>query len=202
MGLLLGTTPIFIGIISTVSGLEVLGRRFWTGAVLSFIGVGFVALGSSNLSGHAVGLLLAVCIPLTWGAYSVAIVPLMRRYSPFRISALVLAAGWVPLAIVGAPQTLSQGFHFGWLTWARVRLRRRRPVVPDEHPLVHRDRPGRPVARVAVREPAAVLRRAVCARPARGASEPMGDRRWTCDRGWHRARPDAADATRAARRLT
>src|SRR5207245_5555485 len=48
---------------------------------------------------------------------SVAIVPLMRRYSPFRISALVLAAGWVPLAIVGAPQTLSQTFDFGWLTW-------------------------------------------------------------------------------------
>jgi drug/metabolite transporter (DMT)-like permease len=85
--------------------------------VLSFIGVGFVALGSANFSGHAFGLLLAVCIPLTWGAYSVAIVPLMRRYSPFRISALVLAAGWVPLAIVGAPQTLSQTFDFGWLTW-------------------------------------------------------------------------------------
>jgi drug/metabolite transporter (DMT)-like permease len=117
VGLLLGTTPIFIGILSTVFGLELLGRRFWAGAVLSFIGVGFVALGSSDFSGHALGLLLAVLIPLTWGAYSVAIVPLMRRYSPFRISALVLAAGWVPLAIVSAPQTLSQGFHFGWLTW-------------------------------------------------------------------------------------
>jgi drug/metabolite transporter (DMT)-like permease len=117
VGLLLGTTPIFIGILSTVFGLELLGRRFWAGAVLSFVGVGFVASGSANLSGHAVGLLLAIAIPITWGAYSVAIVPLMRRYSPFRISALVLAAGWVPLAIVGARQTLNQGFHFGWLTW-------------------------------------------------------------------------------------
>jgi drug/metabolite transporter (DMT)-like permease len=117
VGLLLGTTPIFIGILSTVFGLEVLGRRFWAGAVLSFIGVGFVALGNSDFSGHPVGILLAVGIPATWGAYSVAIVPLMRRYSPFRISALVLGVGWVPLAIVGAPQTLSQGFDFGWLTW-------------------------------------------------------------------------------------
>jgi drug/metabolite transporter (DMT)-like permease len=117
VGLLLGTTPVFIGILSTVFGLEVLGRRFWAGTVLSFIGVGFVALGNSDFSGHPVGILLAVGIPATWGAYSVAIVPLMRRYSPFRISALVLGAGWVPLAIVGAPQTLSQGFHFGWLTW-------------------------------------------------------------------------------------
>lgn len=117
VGLLLGTTPIFIGILSTVLGLELLGRRFWAGAVLSFIGVGFVASGSSNFSGHVVGIALAVGIPMTWAAYSVMIVPLMRRYSPFRISALVLAAGWVPLAIVGAPQTFNQGFHFGWLTW-------------------------------------------------------------------------------------
>ena len=117
VALLLGTTPIFIGILSTLLGLEVLGRRFWAGAVLSFIGVGFVASGSSNFAGHAFGLALAVGIPLTWAAYSVMIVPLMRRYSPFRISALVLGAGWVPLAIVGAPQTLSQSFHFGWLTW-------------------------------------------------------------------------------------
>jgi drug/metabolite transporter (DMT)-like permease len=117
VGLLLGTTPIFIGILSTVFGLEMLGRRFWAGALVSFIGVGFIASGSSNLSGHLIGLLLAVAIPLTWGAYSVAIVPLMRSYSPFRISALVLAAGCVPLAIVGLPQTLSQGWHFGLLTW-------------------------------------------------------------------------------------
>ena len=37
----------------------------------------------------------------------------MRRYSPFRISSLVLAIGWVPIAITGLPQTLAQSFHFG-----------------------------------------------------------------------------------------
>jgi drug/metabolite transporter (DMT)-like permease len=53
----------------------------------------------------------------TWAGYSVVIAPLMRRYSPFRISALVLALGWIPLAIAGLHQTLNQGFHFGWLAW-------------------------------------------------------------------------------------
>ena len=53
----------------------------------------------------------------TWAGYSVTIAPLMRRYSPFRISSLVLALGWIPLAIAGLPQTLSQSFHFGWLMW-------------------------------------------------------------------------------------
>jgi len=41
----------------------------------------------------------------------------MQRYSPFRISALVLAIGWVPIAITGGAQTIHQGFHFSWTTW-------------------------------------------------------------------------------------
>jgi drug/metabolite transporter (DMT)-like permease len=117
MGLLLGTTPIFIGLISTIVGLEFLSGRFWAGAVLSFVGVGLVASGDGGFSGRVGGLALVIATPLTWGAYSVAIVPLMRRYSPFKISALVLAVGWIPLAAVGAEQTLSQGFHFGWGVW-------------------------------------------------------------------------------------
>ena len=117
MGLLLGTTPIFMGILATLFGLELLGRRFWAGAAISFVGVGLIAAGNGDLTGHAGGLALVICTPLTWAAYSIAIVPLMRRYSPFRISALVLAFGWVPLAVAGARQTLDQSFHFGWVTW-------------------------------------------------------------------------------------
>jgi drug/metabolite transporter (DMT)-like permease len=117
MGLLLGTTPIFIGLIATVVGLEFLSGRFWAGALLSFIGVGLVASGDGGFSGRVGGLALVVATPLTWAAYSVAIVPLMRRYSPFKISALVLAVGWIPLAAVGAEQTLHQGYHFSWGLW-------------------------------------------------------------------------------------
>ena len=41
----------------------------------------------------------------------------MRRYSPYRISALVLAIGWVPLALVSFPQVGEQHFEFGWKVW-------------------------------------------------------------------------------------
>ena len=41
----------------------------------------------------------------------------MRRYSPFRISALVLALGWIPLALVSIPQVAKQEFSFGWKAW-------------------------------------------------------------------------------------
>ncbi len=117
VALILGTTPVFIGIFATLVGLERLSRRFWLAALLSFVGVGFVAFGSGGLSNTIGGDSIALFTAATWAAYSVTIAPLMRRYSPFRISALVLALGWVPLAISGAGQTLHQSYHFGWRTW-------------------------------------------------------------------------------------
>jgi len=115
--LFLGTTPIFIGLIASAVGLERLNRDFWLATVVSIVGVGFVASGSGGFSGNMVGDALAVGTALTWGAYSVAIAPLMRRYSPFRISSLVLLLGWIPLAATGAHQTASQAFHFHTLMW-------------------------------------------------------------------------------------
>ncbi|HEX3805205.1 MAG TPA: DMT family transporter [Gaiellaceae bacterium] len=118
--LFLGTTPIFIGIVASVIGLERMGGGFWIAAAVSIVGVAFVASGSGGFSGHVLGDGLAVFTALTWGMYSVAITPLMRRYSPFRISSLVLAVGWVPIALVGSPQTLTQHFHFGTLMWVSI----------------------------------------------------------------------------------
>jgi drug/metabolite transporter (DMT)-like permease len=115
--LFLGTTPIFIGVVASVIGLERMGRGFWAATVVSMIGVGFVASGSGGFSGHVFGDLLAVCTAVTWGMYSVAITPLMRRYSPFRISALVLLIGWIPLAVTGLHQVRNQSFDFGALMW-------------------------------------------------------------------------------------
>src|SRR5713226_9149729 len=98
MALILGTTPIFIGIYVTLFGFERVGRRFWAAALCSFVGVGFVASGNGGVSGRIGGDLLALFTAATWAGYSVTIAPLMRRYSPFRISAVVLALGWVPIA--------------------------------------------------------------------------------------------------------
>jgi drug/metabolite transporter (DMT)-like permease len=115
--LFLGATPIFIGIMASIVGLERMGRGFWIATVVSVIGVGFVASGSGGFGGHLLGDGLAVLTAATWGAYSVLITPLMRRYSPFRISSLVLLIGWIPLAITGARQTAAQTFHFSTLLW-------------------------------------------------------------------------------------
>ena len=116
--LFLAMTPIFIGLLASAIGLERMGSGFWVATAVSIVGVGFVASGSGGFSGHLFGDALAIATALTWGMYSVAITPLMRRYSPFRVSALVLALGWIPIAAVGIPQTTSQSFHFSPLMWA------------------------------------------------------------------------------------
>lgn len=115
--LFLGTTPIFIGVLASLVGLERMGVGFWIATVVSLVGVGFVASGSGGFSGRLAGDTLALSTAATWAGYSVLITPLMRRYSPFRISSLVLLTGWVPLALTGIPQTASQSFHFGALVW-------------------------------------------------------------------------------------
>ena len=118
VALLFGTLPIFTAILARGTGVEHLSVRFWTAAVLSFAGVALVAIGSGgDLSTDLKGDALAVSGAITWAGYSVAITPLMRRYSPFRLSAVFLAAVTVPLALAGSQQLANQSFHFGALVW-------------------------------------------------------------------------------------
>jgi drug/metabolite transporter (DMT)-like permease len=120
VALVFGSAPVFAGAIAVLAGIERIARSFWIGAAVAFVGVGFVALGSGGgISANFGGDVVAICAVATWAAYSVTLAPLMRRYSPFRISALVLALGWVPLALAGAPQLADQSFgSFGWKEWS------------------------------------------------------------------------------------
>jgi len=118
VSLLFGTTPVFVAIVSLIFRLEKLTRAFWVGAVLTFAGVALIAAGAGGgFSTGTKGNLIAICTALTWACYTVAIAPLMRKYSPYRISAVVLACGWLPLALVSIPQLSRQQFHFGGLIW-------------------------------------------------------------------------------------
>jgi LPXTG-motif cell wall-anchored protein len=118
VALILGATPIFVALIAFAIGLERLHAGFWLAAVVSFGGVALIALGNEGgVSGSIKGDLLGVATAATWAAYTVAIAPLMRNYSPYRISALVLAVGWVAVAITGIQQTINQSFDFSALVW-------------------------------------------------------------------------------------
>ena len=109
VALIFGTLPIFVALISQAFGQERLHFRHWLATVISFTGVALVAAGSSGgLTGDLGGILLPLVAALTWAGYSVAMGPLMRRYSPYRISAFVLIAGSIPLFASAATQLVRQ----------------------------------------------------------------------------------------------
>jgi drug/metabolite transporter (DMT)-like permease len=118
VALLFGTLPIFSAAIARILGIERLSPRFWIAAGCSFAGVALVAGGSdSGLSADLKGDLLALGGAATWAGYSVAISSLMRRYSPFRLSAVFLLAVTAPLALAGSSQLADQRFGLGWAVW-------------------------------------------------------------------------------------
>jgi drug/metabolite transporter (DMT)-like permease len=120
VALMFGTLPIFVALISFALRLEHLRLRHWIATVISFSGVALVALGASGgIGGEIGGILLGLVASLTWAAYSVAMGPLMRRYSPYRISAFMLLAGSVPLLISAVTQLAGQDWgELGALAWA------------------------------------------------------------------------------------
>jgi drug/metabolite transporter (DMT)-like permease len=117
--LIFGTLPILTAIFAYALGVERLHRRFWIAAAISFVGVALVAVGpSGGVSGNLLGDLLAFVGAATWGFYSVAIVPLLRSYSAWRISAGALLLGSPPLVLTAIPQLLEQSWDLAALVWA------------------------------------------------------------------------------------
>jgi drug/metabolite transporter (DMT)-like permease len=117
--LIFGSLPIMTALMASAVGVERLHGRFWLAAAISFVGVALVASGAGGgFEGNLTGDLLALLGAATWGAYSVAIVPLIRRYSVWRISAGALLIGCVPLIATAIPQLVDQEWDLGALVWA------------------------------------------------------------------------------------
>jgi drug/metabolite transporter (DMT)-like permease len=117
--LIFGTLPVVTALFAIAFGVERLSPRLWVAAALSFAGVALVAAGSEGgLSADLVGNLLGFAAAATWGLYSVAIVPLMRHYSPYRISAVALLVGAAPALLTAVPQLIDQDWHLPTLVWA------------------------------------------------------------------------------------
>ena len=130
IALVLGATPAFAALIGLTLGLERLSRKFWIAAGISFAGVGLVALGSGgDVSGDRLGILLGVATAATWAAYSVAVGPLMERYSASRISVVALGIAWIGILLVGLPQTADQDLGVGLDVWSLLVFATLGPLV-------------------------------------------------------------------------
>jgi len=111
VALIFGTLPILTALFAAAAWIERLHSRFWVAAAVSFTGVCLVAAGAKGgIGGDLWGYALVLLGAATWSAYSVAIAPLMTRYTASRISAYTLAIGAVLLLTAGAPQLASQDY--------------------------------------------------------------------------------------------
>jgi drug/metabolite transporter (DMT)-like permease len=118
VALLFGTLPVMTGIFARLRGIERLNSRFWMAAVLAFGGAALVALGSgTGVSGQLWGDLLGFAASATWAWYTVAVSPLLHRYSTLRVSAVAFTIGTIPLLLVGAPQLAGQDYHLPARIW-------------------------------------------------------------------------------------
>jgi drug/metabolite transporter (DMT)-like permease len=122
VALLFGTLPVLTGLFAWLLGIERVGSRFWLAAALAFGGAALVALGSGGgVSGQLWGDLLGFAASATWAWYTVAVSPLLARYSTLRVSAVAFSIGILPLLLVGLPQLTSQDYNLGptiWLLYA------------------------------------------------------------------------------------
>jgi drug/metabolite transporter (DMT)-like permease len=118
VALIFGTMPILTAVFAHLGRVEPLQSRFWLAAGTSFAGVVLVAVGAKGgVSGNVSGYALVLAGAATWAAYSVAIAPLMRRYTASRLSAYALTIGAIPLLAVGAPQLGAQNWSLPGLVW-------------------------------------------------------------------------------------
>ncbi len=118
VALLFGTLPVLTGLFAWLLGIERVGSRFWLAAVLAFGGAALVALGSGGgVSGQLWGDLLGLAASATWAWYTVAVSPLLARYSTLRVSAVAFTIGTLPLLLVGLPQLTSQDYGLGGTIW-------------------------------------------------------------------------------------
>jgi drug/metabolite transporter (DMT)-like permease len=100
VALVFGTLPVFVSLISHLSGLEQLRLRHWVATGVSFTGVVLVATGArGGLAASVGGIALALVTTSTFAVYSVLVVPVMRRHSPVVVNAISALAGAAMLAV-------------------------------------------------------------------------------------------------------
>jgi drug/metabolite transporter (DMT)-like permease len=112
ISLVLATIPAFAAITASVLGHERIGGRHWLGIGVAAVGTVLVLqAGPGDLDFTSLrGDLLALLAAASWGVYSALVRPLMDRYSPNRISTVVVCAALPMLAVVSLPQVVAQDY--------------------------------------------------------------------------------------------
>jgi len=124
--LILATMPIFVALLSSVLGIERVGRKVWQGVMLSFVGILFIVEGAGRtltLTDQSwIGDLLVLTGTIFWSTYTVLSKPLLQRYSPLKLTTLTMVIGTLPLVLFSVPSLKEQNWSSipfqGWLSLA------------------------------------------------------------------------------------
>ena len=127
--LLGATAPIVTAVLATVVGLERSGRRYWTAAVVGLAGMALIVLGSPGgfrLGSGLLGDALAFATVVTAAVSALLVLPLLTRYSVYRILTWELLLGTALLAPLALPQFVAQDYSSispgGWAALAYLIL--------------------------------------------------------------------------------
>lgn len=114
---LIGTIPIWTGLLALILGWERIARKTWLGILMAFVGIALVTLGSpatgenplakNPLVGNALTLLAAVC----WAGYTVLSKRFLEKYSALHVSAVGLLLGVPGLWPFAMKDLLSLNWH-------------------------------------------------------------------------------------------
>lgn len=95
--IVMGTSPVFIALLSTAVGQEKIHWAGWLGIVLSFTGFFLVVSGENGGGGltwkGARGAVLILLANVCWAGYTVFARPVLERNRPFQVSALATVLG-------------------------------------------------------------------------------------------------------------
>ena len=112
--LIIATTPIFIVLFSAALHVEKITSRIVQGVILSFVGIVMIILGSGKTLNFTeqswIGDLLTIANPICWGSYTVLSKPMLKEYSPLKLTAITMAIGTVPLLLVSAPSLSTENW--------------------------------------------------------------------------------------------
>lgn len=120
--LLISTAPIWAALINHVLGWEKLTLRQAIGTMLGFVGIAAVVFGGLRAANppenHEIGIAIMAFAGILWGSYAVFSKPLLRHYSPLKVTAWIHTIGAVVLIPLGAPAALQVDWaHMSLATW-------------------------------------------------------------------------------------
>ena len=121
--LILAIMPIFVALLSSVLGVERVGRKVWYGVVLSFVGIFLIVQGAGRTLTMTdqswIGDLLILAGTICWSTYTVLSKPLLQRYTPLKLTTLTMTMGTPLLVLVSIPSLKEQNWSSvslqGWL---------------------------------------------------------------------------------------